>query len=460
MSAARKPSPDEIAAAAAPQKRGGRGPGKAGKATPSKPTPLARLGLQSDWDIALHLPLRYEDETRLTPLDAMRDGAMVTADAEVVDTQVQGRAPRRQLLVRLQDARAPQVNLTLRLFHFYPNQVKTLQPGVRLRVHGQVRQGLFGWEMVHPNWRTVDAGEPLPQTLTPVYPSTAGVPQSYLRKAVGSALNRLNWLDTVPQDELTHHRLPDLQTSVRVLHAPPASALSALEEGTHPAQRRLKFDELLAQQLAQQQARAQRKCWTAPAMPDSSRVERLPARLRAAIPFTLTAAQERCVAEIAADLAQPVPMHRLLQGDVGSGKTVVAALAAAQAIAAGWQCALMAPTEILAAQHARKLADWLEPLGVRVAWLSGSQTKKEREAALELAASGQAKLVLGTHAVIQAQVRFARLGLAIVDEQHRFGVAQRLALRDTLRAGTQHSGLQPHLLMMSATPIPRTLAMA
>ena len=421
---------------------------------------LQRLGLRNDWDIALHLPLRYEDETRLTALDALRDGAVVTADAVVIDAQAQGRAPRRQLLVRLRDAGSAQETLTLRLFHFYPNQLKTLQPGVRLRVHGQVRQGLFGWEMVHPSWKTVDEHAPLPTTLTPVYPTTAGLPQSYLRKAVTGALQRLDGRDTVPQEERTRHHLPDLETSLRILHAPPSSALAALEAGEHPAQRRLKFDELLAQQLAQQQARAQRLRWKSPALPAADGVDLLPQQLRAALPFTLTAAQERCVAEISADLAQTAPMHRLLQGDVGSGKTVVAALAAAQAMAAGWQCAIMAPTEILAAQHARKLADWLEPLGVGVAWLSGSQSRKEREIALQRVASGQAQLVLGTHAVIQAQVRFARLGLAIVDEQHRFGVAQRLALRDSLLAGTQGSGLQPHLLMMSATPIPRTLAMA
>ncbi len=459
MTAARKPSQQDPIADP-PQRRSAPRKDPADKAKPARPTPLARLGLHTDWDIALHLPLRYEDETRLTPLRALRDGEMVTTDAVVIETQVQGRAPRRQLLVRLHEPEAGDAVLTLRLFHFYPNQLKTLQPGVRLRVHGQVRQGLFGWEMVHPTWKLVDANAPLPSTLTPVYPATAGVPQSYLRKAVAGALERLVWRDTVPQEELTRHHLPDLPSSLRTLHAPPAAALPALEAGAHPAQRRLKFDELLAQQLAQQQARAQRRRWKAPALPAAAEAHSLPAQLRAAIPFTLTAAQERCVAEIAADLAQTAPMHRLLQGDVGSGKTVVAALAAAQTVAAGWQCALMAPTEILAAQHARKLADWLEPLGVGVAWLSGSQTKKEREAALQRVASGQAQLVLGTHAVIQAQVRFARLGLAIVDEQHRFGVAQRLALRDSLRAGTQGSGLQPHLLMMSATPIPRTLTMA
>jgi ATP-dependent DNA helicase RecG len=430
------------------------------KSPPSKPTPLARLGLQTDWDLALHLPLRYADETRLTAPQELRDGATVTLDAEVVQAQVQDRASRRQLLVRLRLPQSPSLALALRLFHFYPNQRKQLAPGVWVRVHGPVRCRAYGCELVHPAWRVVQPGEPLPQTLTPVYPTTGGVPQSYLRKAISAALARLDCSDTVPQAELARHGLPALQHSLRLLHAPPPQALSALESGTHPAQRRLKFDELLAQQLAQQQARAARQRWQAPPLPADAGAEGLGARLRAALGFALTAAQERCVAQIAADLARPVPMHRLLQGDVGSGKTVVAALAAAQAIAAGWQCALMAPTEILAAQHARKLADWLAPLGVRVAWLSGSQTRKERDAALALAVSGQAQLVLGTHAVIQSQVRFARLGLAIIDEQHRFGVAQRLALRDTLRAGTQHSALQPHLLMMSATPIPRTLAMA
>ena len=465
MCAARKsPPPDVIAADVPPRQGRGSRTSKAAKSSaaekPRKPSPLERLGLRTDWDVALHLPLRYEDETQLTSVAALRDGDMASIEAVVHDIQVQGRAPRRQLLVHLRDAAPPHDAFTLRLFHFYPNQQKQLQPGARLRVHGQARRGLFGWEMVHPAWRHVIEGEPLPRTLTPVYPTTAGVPQSYLRKAVSGTLSRLHLHDTLPPEELARHGLPGLETSLRLLHAPPPSALGALQQGRHPAQRRLKFDELLAQQFAQQQARALRQRWAAPPLAGQSEHDDLVQRLHAVLPFALTAAQRRCVAEIAGDLAQPVPMHRLLQGDVGSGKTVVAALAAAQAIAAGWQCALMAPTEILAAQHARKLADWLEPLGVRVAWLSGSQGKRERDCALQAAASGQAQLVLGTHAVIQSQVRFARLGLAIVDEQHRFGVAQRLALRDGVRAGTGGSGLQPHLLMMSATPIPRTLAMA
>lgn len=424
-----------------------------------KTSPLQRLGLRSDWDLALHLPLRYEDETRLTPPEALRDDEPATVEAVVIGAEVQQRAPRRQLLVRLRLDPGGQP-IALRLFHFYPNQLKQLVAGVRLRLHGPVRQGLFGWEMVHPNWRVVEGGEPLPRSLTPVYPSAGGIAQSYVRKAVRSALERLQIDDTLPLRLRERLGLPDLASSLRLLHAPPPAALPALEARTHPALQRLKFDELLAQQLAQQQARAGRARWRAPALVASADAAGLVARLRAAIPFALTAAQQRCVDEIAGDLARSVPMHRLLQGDVGSGKTVVAALAAAQCIAAGWQCALMAPTEILAAQHARKLAEWLEPLGVCVAWLAGSLTRRERQAALAATASGQAQLVIGTHAVIQSQVRFARMGLAIVDEQHRFGVAQRLALRDALRAGMDGAGLQPHLLMMSATPIPRTLAMA
>ena len=461
MCASRRQASSVQASAAPPASPGRRGGSRSSPRANAerKPTPLERLGLRSDWDVALHLPLRYEDETRLVAVAALRDGAVATVETVVESVQVQGRAPRRQLAVRLRDV-ASDEPFAIRLFHFYPNQQKQLQPGVRLRVHGQARRGLFGWEMVHPAWRVVAPGEPLPRTLTPVYPSTAGVSQAYLRKAVAGVLSRLRLDDTLPPDELARQQLPAFDASLRLLHAPATDALADLEDGRHPALRRLKFDELLAQQLAQQRARAQRRRWTAPTLRRDAPDDGLVQRLLAMLPFALTAAQRRCSDEIAADLGQPVPMHRLLQGDVGSGKTVVAALAAAQAIAAGWQCALMAPTEILAAQHARKLADWLEPLGVRVAWLSGSQGRRERAAALQAAADGTAQLILGTHAVIQAQVRFARLGLAIVDEQHRFGVAQRLALRDSVRAGTGDAGLQPHLLMMSATPIPRTLAMA
>jgi ATP-dependent DNA helicase RecG len=294
---------------------------------------------------------------------------------------------------------------------------------------------------------------PLASTLTPVYPTSAQLPQAYLRKAVASALERADLSELVPA-ALLPPRLPSLREALHALHHPRADAsIDALLDRSHPAWRRLKFEELLAQQLSQLQARRERALQRAPAF------ELVPGglheRLLAVLPFALTPAQRRVSAEIAQDLQRPAPMHRLLQGDVGSGKTVVAALAATLAIGSGWQCALMAPTEILAEQHLRKLVGWLEPLGVQVAWLVGSRKGRQRADMLARVASGQAALVVGTHAVIQEQVVFARLGLAIVDEQHRFGVQQRLALRAKLAAGP----VEPHTLMMSATPIPRTLAM-
>jgi ATP-dependent DNA helicase RecG len=315
--------------------------------------------------------------------------------------------------------------------------------------------------MVHPVCKVVDANTPLPAALTPVYPSSAQLPQAYLRKAVASALMRAPLHELLPAEQRPAG-LPTLQAALQFLHHPPPDvALATLADHSHPAWQRLKFDELLAQQLAQAEAQRVRASLRAPAMPPPG-ADGISARLRATLPFTLTAAQQRVVAEIGVDLARGQPMHRLLQGDVGSGKTVVAALAAAVAIDAGWQCALMAPTEILAEQHFRKLVGWLEPLGLTVAWLSGSRKGRTRQRMLEQVASGQAQLVVGTHAVIEDDVQFARLGLAIVDEQHRFGVVQRLALRAKLGAQARHEGgalLEPHLLMMSATPIPRTLAM-
>lgn len=408
---------------------------------------MERLGLVRDIDLALHLPLRYEDETRLAPIGALRDGDTAQVEGEVVDARVEQRA-RRQLLVRIADDSG---ELLLRFLNFYPSQQKQMAVGARLRARGEVRGGFLGREMVHPAVKPVADGAPLPQALTPVYPASAQLPQAYLRKAVTAALAR------APVDELlppgtVPAGLPSLREALRYLHQPPPGAeLAAVEDHSHPAWQRLKFDELLAQQLSQLQSRDARAALRAPMLRD----EALPAKLRAALPFTLTAAQERVVAEIGADLGRARPMHRLLQGDVGSGKTVVAALAAAVAIGAGWQCALMAPTEILAEQHFRKLVAWLEPLGLSVAWLSGSRKGKGRQQQLAQVASGEASLVVGTHAVIQDDVQFAKLGLAVVDEQHRFGVAQRLALRAKLES----QRLEPHLLMMSATPIPRTLAM-
>ena len=412
---------------------------------------LRKLGLVRDEDLALHLPLRYEDETRIVPLASARDGQTVQIEATVTSCEVSYR-PRRQLLVTVRDG--DEVCM-LRFFSFYPSQQKALAVGSRVRVRGEVRSGMMGWTMMHPSFKA--AGGQLPQAMTPVYPTSAGLPQAYLRKAVAQALSRLHWVDTLPAalGWPTREPLWGLGQALQFLHHPsPDVSLAQLEDRTHPAWTRLKCEELLAQQLSQQMARRERDQLRAPALAAGAGV--LHAQLLQALPFGLTGAQARVGLEIDADLQRTVPMHRLLQGDVGAGKTVVAALAAMRAIDAGWQCALMAPTEILAAQHFSKLVAWLEPLGVQVAWLTGSQKKKERTLMLDRIASGQAQLVVGTHAVIQEQVQFARLALAVIDEQHRFGVAQRLALRSKMQA----AGMEPHMLMMSATPIPRTLAMS
>ena len=410
--------------------------------------------------LALHLPLRYEDETRLTPVGQARPGQTVQVEGVVQDSRVELR-PRRQLLARLaDDAGDP---LMLRFVHFYPSHQKALAAGQRVRVRGEVRSGFFGDEMVHPAFRAVTRDTPLAAGLTPVYPASAQLPQAYLRKAVAGGLQRAELHELLPAG-VVPAGLPPLREALQLLHHPPPSlALASLEDRRHPAWQRLKFEELLAQQLSQWQARHERALLKAPALvaPAEGPAAGLPGRLLAALPFALTAAQQRVVAEITADLAREQPMHRLLQGDVGAGKTVVAALAAVVAIAAGWQCVLMAPTEILAQQHFGKLLQWLAPLGVPVAWLTGSQKGKARREALAAVASGQAPLVVGTHAVIQQGVQFARLGLAVVDEQHRFGVAQRLALRRLGPPAPDGAArLEPHLLMMTATPIPRTLAMS
>jgi ATP-dependent DNA helicase RecG len=429
---------------------------------------LARLGLARDIDLALHLPLRYEDQTRLAPIASLHDGVAGQVQGTVLECRVETRA-RRQLLVRIADDSG---ELMLRLLHFYPSTQKTLAPGALVRVRGELRAGFFGREMVHPEFRAVTPDTPLPTGLTPVYPSTAQLPQAYLRKVIASALPRAPLDELLPEGSVPAG-LPSLREAVTFLHnPPPGTDLGALEGHRHPAWQRWKFDELLAQQLAQAQARAERARLRAPPLlaRPGGLVERLLAGLPQLLGGSLTRAQQRVVAEIAADLARPTPMHRLLQGDVGSGKTVVAALAAAAAIDAGWQCALMAPTEILAEQHFRKLVQWLQPQGIVIAWLTGSRKGRERREMLAAVADGRAGLVVGTHAVIQRDVAFARLGLAVVDEQHRFGVAQRLALREKLTNRDEADeadegddgaqGLEPHLLMMSATPIPRTLAMS
>ena len=417
------------------------------KSAPQKA--MEKLGLVRDIDLALHIPLRYEDETRITPIGSLRDGDTAQVEGVVTECEVVFR-PRRQLVVKLND---DSDELFLRFLHFYPNHQKTLAAGNRVRVRGEARGGFFGLEMMHPTFKSVDGETPLATALTPVYPSSATLPQAYLRKAVTSGLHRADLSELIPP-ALVPPGLLSLRESLRFLHQPtPDVSLSTLEDKTHPAWQRLKFEELLAQQLSQLQAKNERALQRAPRF--TVRAGGLQEQLLAALPFSLTAAQRRVVEEIALDLQREIPMHRLLQGDVGSGKTVVAALAAAVVMNEGWQCALMAPTEILAEQHFRKLVSWLEPLGIQTAWLTGSRKGKKRIEMLAHVASGDARLVVGTHAVIQGEVQFAKLGLAIIDEQHRFGVAQRLALRDKL----DQQALEPHMLMMSATPIPRTLAM-
>lgn len=427
---------------------------------------LRKLGLERAIDLALHLPLRYEDETRVTLVRDARDGQVVQIEGTIVRSDMRY-GGQRQLLVEIEDDSG---TCLLRFFNAYPSQQKALSVGKRIRALGEVRGGLMGLTMMHPSVKAADAE--LPQALTPVYPTSAGLPQAYLRRAVEGGLSRADLSETLTQEELAAAGLDgqwSLRSALHFLHHPrPDVTLSMLQDRSHPAWQRLKFEELLSQQLSQAKAKQERAQLSAVCLSASrDRIGNpaaepdLHARLMASLPFELTAAQQRVSHEIDQDLSRAVPMHRLLQGDVGAGKTVVAALAAARCIELGWQCALMAPTEILASQHFSKLLAWLEPLGVRVAWLTGSQKTKERRDMLALIASGQAQLVIGTHAIIQDKVSFDKLALVIIDEQHRFGVVQRLALRDKTQMDGKAAGqLEPHMLMMTATPIPRTLAMS
>jgi ATP-dependent DNA helicase RecG len=418
---------------------------------------LARLGLRTDMDLVLHLPLRYEDETSVTAIAeaGFMTGAPVQVEGVVSACSVQFR-PRRQLVVTLADESG---QLTMRFLNFYGSQAKQLAEGARVRARGEVRHGFFGAEMVHPAYKIVLEGAPLPDALTPVYPAGEGLSQTMLRSAIAAAMKRVDWHDTLDATTLKTLGLAPFEPAVRLLHTPPPDVDEhALIERSHPAWIRMKFDELLAQQLSLKRARLARRAKGAASLP---KVGKLSAAFLDRLPFRLTGAQQRVLKEIRADLKLSYPMQRLLQGDVGSGKTVVAALAAAQAIDSGFQTVMMAPTEILADQHFHKIAAWMEPLGVQVAWLTGSLKKKEKTESQARIASGEAQLVIGTHALIQEGVDFARLGLVIVDEQHRFGVGQRLALRNKglASSGMEDNPLVPHQLMMSATPIPRTLAM-
>jgi ATP-dependent DNA helicase RecG len=398
--------------------------------------------------------LRYEDHTRVVPLSSVESGDTVLTEGVVVSADIQYR-PRRQFVCLIRDEERGDASLVLRFFSFYPSHQKALTPGTRVRVYGDVRDGYFGPEIVHPQFNVVTGDTPLPDRLTPVYPTTAGLSQDALRKLTASAMlaDAARTGETLPEDLVRKRRLWKFGDAVRFLHAPPPrlSPLTqkALDARTHPAWTRLKFDELLAQQLSLKAHRKARSKRHAPVLTGTGALTRT---LLDRVPFELTRAQERVWREISHDLKRAMPMQRLLQGDVGSGKTIVAALAALQAIESGRQVAFMAPTEILAEQHWRKLSSWLAGVGIDIAWLSGSLPAKQRRKAVDALASGKTPFAIGTHALFQEGVAMPQLGLAIVDEQHRFGVAQWLALRDKGLA-------EAHQLMMSATPIPRTLAM-
>jgi ATP-dependent DNA helicase RecG len=420
--------------------------------TPSTLTRLAKLGIASAFDLVLHLPLRYDDETRLYPISSAPAGQAVLVEGKVVECDVKYR-PKRQLVCHIGDGTGV---LTLRFLNFYTSQLKQLAAGTRVRVFGEMRHGFFGAEMVHPRYRVVHGDVPVSRALTPIYPTTAGLNQDALRRLIERALAECDLGDTLPDAVLAAFRLPRFREAVLFLHKPPPdTAQRDLIERQHPAWRRVKFDELLAQQLSMRLHYRRRRAVGAPALKLRGTLTR---GLLERLPFRLTRAQRKALAQIQHDLAQPYPMQRLLQGDVGSGKTVVAALAALQCMENGQQVAVMAPTEILAEQHYHKFAAWLPDPAADLIWIAGSLRRKEKAAALARVAAGKAMIAVGTHALFQDEVRFHNLALAIVDEQHRFGVHQRLALR---MKGTQaNAGVQPHQLMMSATPIPRTLAMS
>ncbi|MGY4877719.1 ATP-dependent DNA helicase RecG [Vreelandella aquamarina] len=417
---------------------------------------LSRLGIERVSDLLFHLPLRYQDRTRLTPIGSLRAGQEAVIEGEVTACDVvKGR--RRSLLIRLRDGSGI---LSLRFFHFAPAQQQQLHPGVTVRAFGEARAGATGLEIYHPEYRLTSAGAaPVEEYFTPIYPTTEGLNQARLRALTQQALSQLDSTpealpDVIPETLLARFNLPGLHASLHLLHQPPPDInLEQLAMGQHPATRRLALEELLAHQLSLREVRLRIQADGAPALPTGRNLQM---RFLAQLPFALTGAQGRVIEEIGLDLARSAPMLRLVQGDVGSGKTVVAAMAALSALSGECQVAMMAPTELLAEQHYQAFKAWFEPLGIDVAWLSGKLKGKARLDTKAAIADGRARMVVGTHALFQDDVHFQRLGLAIIDEQHRFGVHQRLALREKGDAG----GLTPHQLIMTATPIPRTLAMS
>jgi ATP-dependent DNA helicase RecG len=416
---------------------------------------LERLGIRTVQDLLFHLPLRYQDRTRLTPLPEIEVGVETWVEGEILESGI-GLGRRRSLKVWVGDALG--AGLLLRFFYFSPQQAAALKPGERVRCYGEVRQGPQSLEMVHPEYRLLraEADEPIAACLTPIYPSTEGLQQTSWRGLTDQALalmERTAPAELLPPEILDPLGLPTLTEALAFLHRPPVGTpLQDLTEGRHPAFARLAFEELVAHQVSLRRMRLEQRRVSAPVLGGDGGLRE---RLRASLPFRLTASQERVVAEIAADLAQSRPMQRLLQGDVGAGKTVVAALAALQALESGCQAALMAPTELLAEQHHRSLSGWLGALGLEPVWLAGRHKGRERDERLAAIASGAAPIVVGTHALLQDEVAFQDLGLVIIDEQHRFGVHQRLKLRE--KGGGEDGA--PHQLIMTATPIPRSLAM-
>lgn len=417
---------------------------------------LARIGLESLQDLLFHLPLRYQDRTRVKPISQLRPGDEAVIEGVVQKTEViMGR--RRSLRCRLQDDHG---EVSLRFFHFSAAQKNSLQPGTLIRCFGEARVGATGLELYHPEYRQLKQGDDLQMEagLTPIYPATEGITQPRIRSLCEQAVEWLarqgglqEWL---PMELLDRYGLMSLNDAVLYLHHPPVDTdLMSLSEQRSPAQKRLAFEELLAHHLSLQLLRQQNQQYGAPALTGDPQ---LLEDFRRNLPFQLTSAQQRVITEVVADLNKPIPMLRLVQGDVGAGKTVVAAMAVLQAVASGCQAAIMAPTEILAEQHLLNFSGWLEPLGIKVEWLTGRLKGKKREQVLQGLRGHHAQVIVGTHALFQDDVHFADLGLVVVDEQHRFGVHQRLALREKGRADNR----LPHQLIMTATPIPRTLTMS
>ncbi|EAR62749.1 ATP-dependent DNA helicase RecG [Neptuniibacter caesariensis] len=416
---------------------------------------LHNLGIRTIQDLLFHLPLRYQDRTRIVPIGSLRpsDESVIEGEVKIADIS---RGKRRSLLCRIQDGTG---TLTLRFFHFSAAQKNNLKPGTRIRCFGEARTGASGLEIVHPEYKKVDSDElvPVEECLTPIYPTTEGLHQGRLRALTDQALDYLKrgaLQELIPEQLRQGWKFPGLNDAVAYLHRPPVDVdQHLLLEGLHPAQRRLAFEELVSHHLSLLKLRQKTRKKGAPELPGNGDLVK---PFLQQLPFPLTGAQQRVSQEVARDLALPYPMLRLVQGDVGSGKTVVAALAALQSVESGLQAAVMAPTEILAEQHFINFSNWLEPLGIKVAWLAGKLKGKQRKTQLEAIREGEARVVVGTHALFQEEVVFSDLGLVVIDEQHRFGVHQRLSLREKGRNGE----LAPHQLIMTATPIPRTLTMS